>query len=39
MSQACQAMAQMFLPRQEGCNKKEIARFLDACFIKEDQDI
>jgi hypothetical protein len=25
----------MFHPRQEGCNKKEIARLLDASFIKE----
>jgi hypothetical protein len=28
-------MTQMFHPRQERCNKKEIARLLDAGFIKE----
>jgi hypothetical protein len=28
-------MTQMFHPRQEGCNKKEIGRLLDAGFLKE----
>jgi hypothetical protein len=28
-------MTQMFHPRQEGCDKKDIARLLDAGFIKE----
>jgi hypothetical protein len=28
-------MTQTFHPRQEGCNKKDIARLLDASFIKE----
>jgi hypothetical protein len=28
-------MTQTFCPRQEGCNKKEIARLLDVDFIKE----